>query len=188
MPDLFSDVQFMSTSEKVTVLNAWKRFLKNELSFSCFTKALYHHLIQHCCFIAHYSRFGFYEYYFADHPKQALRFLSQFDKKLGNVSVEYGSDGWLTQADYHDINGAMVDVFELYKVALYQRLQKQAYEVDIAAAKTLLSRHGLKPSLENIEDGDVQKEPDQIVLRSQTDLSVPRSSAAENQLVLFREG
>lgn len=50
----FSDERFMSADEKRKVLRAWIRFLRNGCQKTQFTHDLYHHLIQHCSFIAHY--------------------------------------------------------------------------------------------------------------------------------------
>ncbi len=71
----FRDVQFMSAAEKTRTLRAWTRFLNNRLQFEQFTKGLYNHLIQHCSFIAHYNRAGFYSCYFEAGDSIAL-FLS----------------------------------------------------------------------------------------------------------------
>jgi len=50
----FSNERFMSADEKRKVLRAWIRFLRNGCQKTQFTQDLYHHLIQHCSFIAHY--------------------------------------------------------------------------------------------------------------------------------------
>jgi len=71
-------------------------------------KSLYDHLIQHCSFIAHYNRGGFYAVYFED-PTNTQRFLDQFDRSKGCLSVEYGYAWWINDEDYRDINNAMVD-------------------------------------------------------------------------------
>jgi len=70
------DVKFMTAKEKEAVLKAWERFMRamaggktaEELS-RMFTEALYHHLIQHCSFIAHYNRAGFFQHYFEEPEK-----------------------------------------------------------------------------------------------------------------------
>ena len=110
----FKDVQFMSAQEKKRVLTAWDRFIRSGFEFAQFTKALYNHLIQHCSFIAHYDRGGFWATYFQD-PEDTQRFLDQFDKSKGCVSVEYGMTYWIqggndVSSGYYDINTAMVDV------------------------------------------------------------------------------
>lgn len=109
----FRDARFMSADEKRHVLRAWIRFVKGSCAFEHFTKALYNHLIQHCSFIAHYDRGGFYATYFQE-PDATQRFLDQFDRAKGCVSIEYGTSWWLGDegGDYHDINSAMVDAIE----------------------------------------------------------------------------
>ena len=59
-----TDTNFMTAKEKAQVLRQWERFLKGGCQAKDFTEALYHHLMQHCMFIAHYDRGGFYATYF----------------------------------------------------------------------------------------------------------------------------
>ncbi len=101
----FRDVRFMSAAQKTTILRAWVRFMKSGLQFEQFTKALYNHLIQHCSFIAHYDRAGFYSYYFEAGDSTA-HFLSQFDSRGPCSSMEYGGNYWLS-GDCEDLNRAM---------------------------------------------------------------------------------
>jgi hypothetical protein len=86
--------RFMTAEEKGKVLKDWQRFIESDFSMAKFTKSLYDHLIQHCSFIAHYNRHGFYSSYFED-PEDTMRFLKQFDKDFACKSVEYGMDYWL---------------------------------------------------------------------------------------------
>jgi len=60
----FTDTKFMTGKEKAMVLKQWRTFLKNGMASKSFSKRLYQHLILHCNFIAHYSREGFYNWYF----------------------------------------------------------------------------------------------------------------------------
>jgi len=133
----FKDVKFMSAKEKQTVLNAWKRFIKSGFSFKQFSKALYNHLVQHCNFIAHYNRSGFWGTYFQD-PEDTQKFLNQFDRSKGCVSIEYGMDYWIqggngASAEYYDINNAIVDALE----PLLPQIRKdlRAKEIEQAEAK-----------------------------------------------------
>ena len=104
----FKDVRFMTAEAKQKILRQWVRFLKSGFDQRHFMKGLYHHLIQHCSFIAHYNLGGFYAVYFED-PSATQRFLDQFDRSKGCLSVEYGYAWWITDEDYRDINNAMVD-------------------------------------------------------------------------------
>jgi len=106
--DQFKDVRFMTGEAKRRVLRQWVRFVKSGFDARHFTKSLYEHLIQHCSFIAHYNRSGFYAVYFVD-PSATQRFLDQFDRSKDCLSVEYGYAWWINNEDYRDINGAMVD-------------------------------------------------------------------------------
>lgn len=91
----FADERFMSAQEKEKVFQAWKRFLKSGCAKTQFTELLYHHLSQHCSFIAHYDRHGFYDFYFGQITAKLFRFLDQFDPQLAGISAEYGATHWL---------------------------------------------------------------------------------------------
>ena len=160
LADAMHDSEFMTAKEKAQVLKAWESFLRNHLEpdsgenvltergylptnkFRRFTKALYEHLHQHCSFIAHYDRAGFFAEYFVN-PEDTIRFLGQFDRDHGCGSVEYGGADWWLKGDCADINNAMTDVFTGYKAALYKMLQAQAMGKDIAKAQALLAKHGI---------------------------------------------
>jgi hypothetical protein len=109
-----TDTKFMSAKEKDQVLRAWQRFLKGGCKFSQFTKALYSHLTQHCSFIAHYNRNGFWYDYFYNEPVRE-KFFTQFDRDLGCISIEYGGDYWLKSEAYADLNNKMVDSYMNFK-------------------------------------------------------------------------
>lgn len=141
------DTQFMSAAEKERVLKQWERFLKGGLKQEQFDKALYQHLINHCSFIAHYDRAGFYSTYFE--TGDGIRdFLSQFDERGADFngipnSVEYGMTYWAT-GDYADINQAMIKVASKYIPGLLSQAKQSQEDADIAEAKRLLARHGIK--------------------------------------------
>jgi len=142
------DVKFMTAAEKETVLRAWKRFVKAvatgtmEQRRNAFTKALYHHLSQHCSFIAHYDRGGFFATYFGE-PEDTAHFFTQFDRAKGCVSVEYGMTYWFTDQDYSDINNAIVDAAKPYLDRIYQQAQGGQRDLDVARASALLAKHGM---------------------------------------------
>src|SRR5438128_12214856 len=77
---VFRDSEFMSAREKALVLKAWVRFLKNGLRSEDFSDRLYKHLVNHCGFIAHYSRAGCYATYF-ENGEDTTRLRSQFHKR-----------------------------------------------------------------------------------------------------------
>jgi hypothetical protein len=122
----FRDASFMTANEKRQVLRAWIRFVRSGFAFEQFTKALYNHLIQHCSFIAHYNRHGFYTTYFCA-PETTQRFLDQFDRSKDCISVEYGTGWWLGDDgdDYYDLNAAMVDAIKELLPELRQTLADQ---------------------------------------------------------------
>ena len=125
----FTDAAFMSAAEKSNVLRAWLRFIKSRFAQRCFTRALYEHLIQHCGYVAHFSRGGFYDTYFQQ-PEATQRFLDQFDRSKGCLSVEYGGGWWFggDRNEYHDINNAMVDAIQDLLPGLRQTLAARELE------------------------------------------------------------
>ncbi len=151
----FQDTRYMSKVQKTKVLTAWVRFLKGGLQFSQFTEALYDHLIQHCSFIAHYSRAGFYSHYFEDGDSTAL-FLSQFDLRGPRLSVEYGGRYWLT-GDHKDLNRAMIEEAKEFIPSLAMAAYRKQQAADITKATALFAKHGLRCDV--IEQGTDQPRP-----------------------------
>jgi hypothetical protein len=137
----FRDAEFMSAREKALVQKAWVRFLKNELRPGDFSDRLYTHLINHCSFIAHYNRAGFYATYF-ENGEDTTRFFSQFDKRGECRSVEYGGS-WLS-GDYEDLNRAMIEEASRYIPALMEQALGKAKEADLAEAQRLAAKHGFE--------------------------------------------
>ena len=138
----FSDSQFLSAREKMLVLKAWVRFLKHGLRWQDFSDRLYKHLINHCSFIAHYNRLGFYETYF-EHGESTAQFLSQFDMRGECRSVEYGASWWL-HGEYEDLNRAMVEEASPYIPSLVEKAEAKEREADLAEARRLAAKHGLQ--------------------------------------------
>lgn len=132
----------MTIDEKRLVLEQWNTFIKKGFRLQDFTDRVYRHLSLHCQFIAHYDKYGFYNSYFVD-PASTIKFLTQFDNDGERHSVEYNSSRWL-QGEYADINQAMCDNLEPYKKELYVRLNNTIKEHDLAQARYLLEKHGLK--------------------------------------------
>ena len=143
-PGELHDSKFMPAAEKSKVLKQWEGFLQSGCSRVKFTKLLYHHLIQHCSFIAHYDIHGFYATYF-ENGDDTIHFLSQFDDSKGiPKSVEYGMTYWLTGEEYYDINSEMVRIAGKYVPVLIKRSKLLQKSADIAEARVLLAKHGLK--------------------------------------------
>ena len=114
-PDFsFEDERFMSAAEKRLTLSAWKTFLKHGCQLEHFTERLYHHLIQHCSFIAHYDRHGFYGVYFETPNKQTSRFFDQFDPSGPGIGAESGDIWWLHNTTGCDLSRAMRHVAMSY--------------------------------------------------------------------------
>jgi hypothetical protein len=145
----FTAAQFTTVHEKQSILKQWVTFLKYGCKLEHFTKTLYNHLIQHCCFIAHYSLHGFYETYFARGDSRK-KFLSQFDKRGECVSVEYGYVGntsgnkppWGT-AEYQDINRAMIEEAAPFIPALIEGAKDEQRTADILTATALLRKYSI---------------------------------------------
>ena len=142
-PGELHDSKFLPAAEKRKVLRQWELFLKSGLQREKFTKPLYDHLIQHCSFIAHYDRWGFYSTYF-ENGDDTVAFLSQFDDREGiPKSIEYGMTYWLTGEEYYDINSEMVRIASKYIPVLIQQAKNRQKETDIAQARALLAKHGV---------------------------------------------
>lgn len=171
----FRDVQFMSAAEKTRTLRAWTRFLNNRLQFEQFTKGLYNHLIQHCSFIAHYNRAGFYSCYFEAGDSIAL-FLSQFDSRGPCSSVEYGGHHWLS-GDYEDINRVMIAEGNAYIPRLLDAALRRQEATDIAAATALLAKHGI--SVEGLGKSDGPAQPIREAPKAVQEL-LPYGSSAQS--------
>ncbi len=131
----FTDTKFVTAQGKHRVVKAWARFLKSECRREDFTHALYEHLINHCSFIAHFNRDGFYGYYFTS-PERKLRFFARFGESEGCYS------GW-RDGEYADINQAMVKVATGYIPRVTIGCENEARRRDLAQAKALLLKYGL---------------------------------------------
>ena len=147
------DAKFMTAQEKEKVLRNWESFLSSGCSKTMFTKALYHHLINHCSFIAHYDINGFYSTYFEE-GEDTARFLSQFDNSNGiPKSIEYGMLYWYTDPDYNDLNSAMCSVASKYIPVLIKVARLNQVKADTARARSLLAKHGLKATIKEADIG-----------------------------------
>lgn len=131
----FKDARFMTAAEKQRVLGQWVAFLRGGFDARHFMKSLYEHLIGHCSYIAHFSRQVFFETYFID-PSATQRFLDQFDRAKGCLSVEYGDAGWINNEDYRDINAAMVDA----ATGLLPELRRVLRDREVAKARQELEQ------------------------------------------------
>ncbi|MDD5511515.1 MAG: hypothetical protein PHI12_12005 [Dehalococcoidales bacterium] len=141
-----NDSQFMSADDKMKVLRQWETFLASCCQHDKFGKALYHHLIDHCDFIAHYDIHGFYAEYFTEGYK-TIQFLRQFDRTSSCLAAEGIGNLWLTSRnEYHDVNNAMVLIAGKYMPYLMQHFSHEQKDKDLAIARRLLIRHGLKPT------------------------------------------
>ena len=143
------DSKFMSAAEKSKVLKHWEMFLRSGLRKDKFTKALYHHLIQHCSFIAHCDIYDFYATYF-ESGDDTRHFLSQFDTRNDiPKSIEYGMTYWLTNEDYYDINTEMCRIAWRYIPALELKAKNDQWHTDLAQAELLLKKHGMSLPVAN---------------------------------------
>ncbi len=140
----FSNERFMSADEKRKVLRAWIRFLRNGCQKTQFTQDLYRHLIQHCSFIAHYDRHGFYNVYFERPTADVFRFFDQFDPQKPGISAEYGTTHWLgPNTTGADLNAAMREAAGPFIGNLRRHFAETQRQAELAAAARLLEKHGL---------------------------------------------
>lgn len=145
----FTDSPFLPAAEKRRILTQWHRFLQtlarrfsdHEQCFRAFPDALYHHLIRHCSYIAHYDRAGFFDHYFRS-ADDAERFLRQFDAGANphGRSVEYGDDLWLG-GTHADINEAMRDTVAPLLPGIHAALERSRNRETLARATALLATY-----------------------------------------------
>jgi len=138
---VFRDSEFMSAREKLLMLKAWVRFLKNGLRSEDFSDRLYKHLVNHCGFIAHFNRAGYYATYFED-GEDTTRFHSQVEKRGECRSVECGG-GW-GNGEYEDLRRAMIEEASGYIPALMEHASAKVEESDLAEARRLAAKHGFQ--------------------------------------------
>ncbi len=137
----------MTAVEKEKVLRSWERFLKSGCSKTQFSKALYHHLINQCSFIAHYDINGFYSTYFEE-GEDTAHFLTQFDNSNGIPnSIEYGWILWYTDPEYNDLNSEMCRVASKYIPVLTKVARLKQEKIDTQRAEALLAKHGLTATI-----------------------------------------
>ena len=142
----FKDVTFMTAEEKELVVRRWDQFLKSDCLRSKFNRKLYHHLMGHCGYIAHYNIDGFYEQYFTT----AVDKENFFNNFISHQKTFGGG------ADYKDINDAMLEVYYEYadklsaeiNEGIKTKLERLQLSIDTAKddpvyARTLLTRLGL---------------------------------------------
>lgn len=149
----FVDAPYMSAGQKKHVYCAWDRFVdaiargeSGDALLKRFTQPLYHHLTQHCSFIAHYDRFGFFGTYFEE-PEDTIRFFTQFDPDGLMRSIEYGDSWWVsggngTQEPYQDLNQAMCEATRMYLPSIRTLATTRQKAMDMARANALLAKHG----------------------------------------------
>lgn len=138
---VFSDTQFMTAAEKLSVARQWERFLKHlalrgyagQDGFPLFPKGLYNHLHLHCGYIAHYDRHGYYCTYFTD-PADCAGFIAPWvdGDKLPDMMPEY-----------RDIGEYMLSVARKYGPSIMVKAQTAVRSQDIALAHQLLAKHGV---------------------------------------------
>lgn len=101
MTTTFTDVEFMTATEKARLDKQWTRFLAANMARDKFTKAIYHHLHMHCNHIAEYDINGFYHQWLSTGERR-LRFMQQFLS-----DHESGCLYWGAGESYRDINTVM---------------------------------------------------------------------------------
>jgi hypothetical protein len=139
----FRDGRFMSAAEKRSVLKAWITFLKQGCRKEHFTERLYQHIAVHCSFIAHYSRLGFYDFYFTSPGERTTRLFDQFDPKKPGISAEMGDIFWLgDSATGADLNRAMREAAGPYVDRLRQEFGEMKRQADLALATAIAAKYG----------------------------------------------
>lgn len=137
----------MSAKEKERANRQWQLLIKaiekeglGEHLLTRFPEALYHHLMQHCGFIAHYNRRGFFDTYFLRGSDLRI-FLQHFDSRHSYFSMQcYGG-----YADYKDLAEAMLEFVKPRLPALYQQANGADRTRELSLAQLLAQKHGRQP-------------------------------------------
>jgi hypothetical protein len=138
----FSDERFLKASEKRLILHSWKVFPKHGCQLSHFTERFYNHLIQRCCFIAHYDLRNFYSVYFDQGSRQTQKFFDQFDPTKPGQSAEGRDLFWLNYPTGADLNRAMRESAAPYITRLRFQFSETERETDLAIATQLAAKWG----------------------------------------------
>ena len=77
-------------------------------------------------------------------PERTRLFLSQFDRRKGCRSVEIGWTGWLTDAEYADINTEMVRIAGEYIDWIVSAADATERERDLNLARDLMKKHNVE--------------------------------------------
>jgi hypothetical protein len=144
----FYDTNCMSARDKYFVYIKYRSFLDSlKKEYNKITKnmgnstptpllkfhnELYEHLHQHCGFIAHYDRHGFYHTYF-DEPDATIDFIEHMKEAEKRC-----------HEDYSDINEAMAKETKKVSSDLIRLMEMRCKKRDIETAKNLLDKYGLK--------------------------------------------
>ncbi len=121
---MFSDEKWMSARQKEAVLRDWRQFIRHGFRKEDFTEAIYHHLIRHAAFIAHYDRPTFWETYFDHDFGHFARFINQFGGDLR--SAELGLPDWMASHTGADLNDALVTEMRLLFEVFITVLEEEA--------------------------------------------------------------
>jgi hypothetical protein len=136
----FTDSKFLTAQEKASIYKSWCRFVDRlatgdiDSAEKAFSKRLYHHLMQHCGYIAHYDQNGFWHTYFEGFCNVDT-FLKTWDEPY---------KAWMN--DYSDINAAMQE-YVAPKIRTIIELQYNMERIDqINTAKRTIKQYGLTAS------------------------------------------
>ena len=121
---MFSDEKWLSAKTKEKILRDWHTFIRHGFRFEDFSEALYHHLIQHASFIAHYDRQTFWEVYFDNNFGHFARFINQFGGDLR--AAELGLPDWMLSHTGADLNAAMITDMRLFFEIFITVLEEEA--------------------------------------------------------------
>lgn len=135
----FADTQFTTAEQKKKALESFLRVLETR-DLEKMDKNLYNHLHLHCGFIAHYDIHGFRAEYSG---QEFRRFVQHFDQNNPNFF------GWLMglDAEYGDINRAMVKAATAMAPEIYKELDDQLAAAEVVLCKKLAEKHGLTLTL-----------------------------------------
>jgi hypothetical protein len=95
--DMFTPTKWDSAQDKADFANKFVRFVESGFKETLFTKKFYNRLSNCFQHIAHYNKFGFYDYWFSDYQSQ-IDFLNR-----ALVCPSYGDPSYT----YSDVESAL---------------------------------------------------------------------------------
>lgn len=145
MNSKYCDARYFTAEQKAKAFKCFERVLRTR-DIDKMDKNLYHHLIQHCGFSAHYDIHGFKAHYSGQNFRA---FVERFDR---NSRLFQGWNHWVNLEGYEDINNDMVDLATAVAPRIYSELDAAEKAAEVELCKALAAKHGLRVVAEGVRE------------------------------------